>query len=310
MAVTQDAEHSFRNSRRLAQRFAAIDVPVTFFVVSQLAAEHPELAAVLRSAGEVGSHSVDHRQVAGRLWSTQVAAVRQAHDDVSGWAGVPPAGLRPPREVYDEYTLEAWLRAGGRYVAGSNDSRSAGPEVYEVRGGRIVVLPRVVDDDYALIVTRGVSSPDSLRAVLLGSVDKVRSLGGLNLVTLHTQLINTDRRVAAVESAVRSAQAAGDVWLTRASEIADWWLQRSYLELQVQERVDRSAVLAIRNNGTRAVSSAWLHLYLPDELATYAAPEVGETTLDSEYGPWGLRVRIPRLEAGESLAILLPRRAA
>jgi peptidoglycan/xylan/chitin deacetylase (PgdA/CDA1 family) len=310
LAVTQDVEHSFHNSRRLAERFRAIDVPVTFFVVSQLAAKHPELAPVLRGAGEVGSHSVDHRQVAGRLWSTQLAALRQARDDVTGWAGVEPLGLRPPRELYDERTLEAWLRVGGRYIAGSNDARTAAPEVFDVRSGRIVVLPRIVDDDYSLMISRGVTAPDSLRASLLGALDKTRQLGGLNLLTLHTQLIDSDRRIAAVESTVRSAQAAGDVWIARASEIADWWLRRSNLELRVQERVDCSAVLSVENRGTSAISSAWLHVYLPEEPQTYAAPEVGEITLDSEYGSWGLRIRIPRLEPGESLDILLPRRTA
>lgn len=309
MSVTQDAEHSFRNSRRLAERFGAMDVPVTFFVVSQLAAEYPELADVLSSAGEVGTHSVDHRQVAGKLWSGQLAGLRQARIDVEGWTGVAPVGFRPPREVFDEYTLEAWRRSGGLYLAGSNYARTAAPEIFDTPAGPVVVLPRVVDDDYAVMVTRGETSLDSLRATFLSSLEKLRWLGGLDLLTVHTQLIDSDSRVDAVESAVRAAQAAGDVWIARASDIADWWLQRSNLELQVRERVDRSAVLSISNNGASAVSSAWLHVYLPEDRETYAAPEIGAAIIDSEYGPWGLRVRLPTLAPGESIEILLPRRA-
>ncbi len=309
MSVTQDAEHSFRNSRRLAERFAAIDVPVTFFVVSQLALDYPELADVLASAGEVATHSVDHRQVAGRLWSGQLAGLRQARIDVEGWAGTPPVGFRPPREVFDQYTLEAWRRSGGRYLAGSNYARMAAPAIFDTRAGPMVVLPRVVDDDYAVMVTRGETSPDSLRATFLASLEKTRWLGGLDLLTVHTQLIDSYSRVDAVEAAVRAAQATGDVWIAQASDIADWWLMRSGLRLRVRERVDRSAVLSIANHGPNAVSSAWLQVYLPEHRETYAAPEIGSAIIESEYGPSGLRVRVPTLDPGESVEILLPRRA-
>ena len=309
MSVTQDVEHSFRNSRRLAERFNMNRVPVTFFIVTQLAAEYPELAEVLSAAGEIATHSVDHRQVAGRLWSGQLAGLRQARIDVEGWAGVAPVGFRPPREVFDEYTLEAWKRSGGLYLAGSNYARTAAPEIFDTPAGPLVVLPRVVDDDYAVMVARGETSPDSLRATFLASIEKVRWLGGLDLLTVHSQLIDSYSRVDAVEAAVRAAQATGDVWIAQASDIAEWWLQRSELELRVRERMDRSAVLSISNHGASAVSSVWLTVYLPEDHETYAAPEVGEVILDSVFGPWGLRVRVPNLEPGQTVEILLPRRA-
>ena len=67
------------------------------------------------------------------------------------------------------------------------------------------MLPRVVDDDYAVMIVRGKTSPDSLESALLSALHKMRSLGGLQLVTLHTQLIDNERRVDAVESVVRAA---------------------------------------------------------------------------------------------------------
>ncbi|UCC47364.1 MAG: polysaccharide deacetylase family protein [Gemmatimonadota bacterium] len=309
MAVTLDVEHSFRNSRRLARRFGAIHVPVTFFVVTQLALEHPELAPALRAVGEIGSHSVDHRQIAGRSWNTQLAGANQARADIAAWSGDLPLGLRPPRELFDSLTLEAWRRSGGTYLAASNGARSAAPDIFDVESGAIVVLPRVVDDDYTVIVTRGQTRPDSLRAAFASGLEKMRSLGGLDLVTLHTQLVDSDRRLDALESVVRLAQEAGDVWIAGASEIADWWMQRAGLELGVRERADRSAILWVHNSGTEPVTSAWLRIYLPGERATYAAPEIGEVIPESHYGPWGLRVRLPIIEPGESLGILLPRRA-
>jgi peptidoglycan/xylan/chitin deacetylase (PgdA/CDA1 family) len=310
MAVTQDVEHSFNNSRRLAEGLSELDVPLTFFVVTQLARAHPELAGMLAAAGELGSHGVDHRQIAGRGWGTQLAGVNQARADMAEWSGELPLGFRPPRELFDSLTLEAWRRSGGLYLAASNSARSAAPAIFDLRSGRVVVLPRVVDDDYTIIVSRGQTRPDSLRAAFVASLEKMRALGGLNLVTLHSQLIDSRREVEAIASAAQAARDAGDVWLARTSEIAEWWLARSELELTVRERDDRSAILYVRNNGASAVESVWLHVYLPEEPATFAAPELGDIILESHYGLGGLRVRLPTIEAGASLEILLPRRPA
>ncbi len=265
---------------------------------------------MLAAAGELGSHSVDHRQLGGRPWGSQLAAVNQARADIAAWSGALPLGFRPPRELFDSLTLEAWRRSGGVYLAASNGARSAAPEVFNVRSGRVVVLPRVVDDDYTVMVTRGETRPDSLRAAFLGALEKMRWLGGLDLLTVHSQLIDSSRRVEALESAIRAAREAGDVWIARTSRIAEWWLARASLELGVRERADRSAVLSVHNNGTSAVESAWLHVYLPEDGGTFAAPELGDTILESHYDPGGLRVRLPAISPGESLAILLPRRSA
>ncbi|MGD8697934.1 MAG: polysaccharide deacetylase family protein [Gemmatimonadales bacterium] len=310
MAVTQDVEHDFGNSRLLARRFLELEAPITFFVVSKLVRQDADLAKTLLAAGEVGSHTVDHRQVAGRLWGNQLAALRQARNDVRGWAGERPLGLRPPREVYDQFTLEAWRRYGGLYIAGTNRARSAAPEIFTVPSGRVAVLPRVVDDDYAVMIVRGRNSADSLQAALSAALHKMRSLGGLNLVTLHTQLIDSQRRVDAIESVVREARAAGDVWIAGTAELADWWLRRSQLEVRVRERADLSAIVSVRNGGHAPIASAWVHVHLPGDAAAYAAPEVGEDILDSEYGRSGLRIKLPTLEPGQFFNILLPRHAS
>jgi peptidoglycan/xylan/chitin deacetylase (PgdA/CDA1 family) len=308
MAVTQDVEHSFKNSRRLARRLMQLEVPGTFFVVTRLALERQDLAAPLMAAGEIGSHSADHRQIAGRPWGTQTTGMTQARADLAAWSGRSPLGLRPPRELFDSVTLEAWRRTGGTYVAAANGARSAAPEIHEVESGAIVVLPRVVDDDYAVIVTRGQTRPDSLRAAFEGALEKTRWLGGLDLLTVHTQLIDSERRVDAIEAAVRSALEAGDVWIASGSEIAEWWLRRSQIALRVHERADRSAVLTVAVLGSQSVESAWLHVHLPEDRSTYAAPEMGDIILESHYGPWGLRVRLPELTPGEAIDILIPRR--
>ncbi len=307
LAVTQDVEHSHRNSRRLARRMQQLDVPVTFFAVSQLVREEAVLAEQLRSAGEIGSHSADHRQVGGWPLSKQLASLNRTFADISAWSGEAPLGFRPPREEFDSATLEAWRRVGGLYVAATNSARSAAPELLRVKSGPVVVLPRVVDDDYAVMVIRGERSADSLAAALHGGLEKMRSLGGLDLLTVHTQLIDSERRIAAIAVVARSAVEAGDVWIATGAEIAKWWASRSELELEVECRDDGSALLTVTNGGEVPVSSAWLRVHLPEEPRSYAAPEVGDEILRSRYLQQGMSINLPAVGPGESITILIPR---
>ncbi len=69
-------------------------------------------------------------------------------------------------------------------------------------------------------------------------------------------------------------------------------------------------MLTVRNQGAQAVSSARLRVYLTDDGSRYAAPELGDAILDSDYGPFGLWVKLPAVEPADSLVILLPRRPA
>jgi peptidoglycan/xylan/chitin deacetylase (PgdA/CDA1 family) len=306
MAVTQDVERNFESSRRLAERLREMSAPVTFFVVSQLALENPGLAAPLGRVGEIGSHTVDHQRLAGRPLLRQFGSLRRSRDDIERWVGRPPVGLRPPAEVFDSLTLEAWARLGGLYVAATNGARTAVPAVHTVKAGPVVVLPRVVDDDYAVVVLRGRDSPDSLHAALSAGLTKMRGLGGLQLVTLHSQLIRTGAWADTVAAVVRAARAAGDVWVTRAETIARWWLARSQVDVEAAEREDGSVRLTVRNRGSEAVTPLALRIYLP-EASRYSAPEVGEATLPADYRPWGMRVIITRLGPGQELPILIPR---
>ncbi|MEE9245860.1 MAG: polysaccharide deacetylase family protein, partial [Gemmatimonadota bacterium] len=94
--------------------------------------EEAVLADQLRSAGEIGSHSADHRPVGGWPLSKQLASLSRTFADISAWSGEAPLGFRPPREEFDSATLEAWRRVGGLYVAATNSARSAAPELIRV----------------------------------------------------------------------------------------------------------------------------------------------------------------------------------
>jgi len=101
-------------ARRILDRLAAFGAPAVFFVVGQLAEEHPGLIDEISQAGhEIGLHGYDHDDLAsydaGRL-SALDRNLARVETLVSDITGSPPIGFRAPyllgprfyrREVYD-----------------------------------------------------------------------------------------------------------------------------------------------------------------------------------------------------------------
>jgi len=155
LLLTQDVESHFANAVNLARVAREKAVPATFFVVSQLAAEHPEMADSLAEAGEVGSHTSDHTAMSGRPYVDQRARLSRSQAELRSWSGHPAFGLRPPEEHFDEATLRSWSWNGGTYLVGVNEARAGSPEVFDTPDGKIVLLPRIIKNDYNVFVQDG-----------------------------------------------------------------------------------------------------------------------------------------------------------
>jgi hypothetical protein len=148
LLIAEDVETEFPNAAALAEVATRKSVPVTFFVVSQLALDHPDLAASLARVGEIGSQTSDHAVLVGQTLLEQRAKLTRSWAEVRGWTGDSAFGLHPPEERFDLNTLRAWRMAGGSYVVGLNEARTGSPEVFETEEGEVVLLPRIVKDDY------------------------------------------------------------------------------------------------------------------------------------------------------------------
>jgi peptidoglycan/xylan/chitin deacetylase (PgdA/CDA1 family) len=291
------------------------DIPATFYVVSQLVESDSVLAGALSAAGEVGSQTTDHAPLFGLTTQDQRFRLRRSWREVEAWTGVPPAGLHPPEETFDANTIEAWQLAGGRYIVASNDGRSASPEIHPTPDGSIVLLPRILRDDYNLIVQERVIRAASLERELVDDVRKMHAIGGLAIVASHTQIMRPGPRPAAVAAVVDSARAQGDWWMARGTDVAEWWLARSGVRLAFVPS-ESSAYLGdelepaplpdvlVEAAPDRGIADLWVDLVLP-RASESMRPLVNATTVDFEATDWGMRVPVPALAPGGTARISL-----
>ena len=294
--LAQDVEGEFTNARYALDSLRAAGVPATYFLTSNLALKYRRLSRALAAHGEIGTHTDRHQLLGGAPPDSQAAWLRRTRDDLARLLGRPVQGLRPPEEQFDSVTLAAWAQTGGTYVFGANDARVAAPELLAVGGGTIVLLARATDDDVAAL--RGLG-PDPVRALgdrYRSDFARIRALGGLYLLSYHSQLLARAELVPALARLARTIAADEAVWRTTAGEASSWWRARAGVRIEARRDGGGIVTIVVRNGGPRPVADAVLRLTLgPGERGVHSDLPL----LVAAEGT--ARVALPTLPAGAAL---------
>ena len=303
LLVSEDVETGFENVVAFARELRVRDVRGTIFPVSELALQNPGLAAAIADIGEVGSQTADHVSPAGLPMKEQEVRLARSLRELQQWSGSEIVGLRVPEERFDEATLQAWRRAGGTYVAALNQARSAAPEVFATDDGPVVVLPRLIKDDYNVFVQDGARRTAPLLSAWLDGLDKIGALGGFGLISVHSQIAGNPDRVGVVGEVIDSlADGQTDWWLATGAEIAGWWLARSEARLQLEGPAD-SLTLRLLSPPSPALSEAWIEVSLGPESGL--RPFVDGRPLAWAQTEWGIRFPADELTTGATAGIQL-----
>jgi peptidoglycan/xylan/chitin deacetylase (PgdA/CDA1 family) len=297
-----EVEAQPRNALPIAALLQQEGIPGTFFAVTQLVFEDPELGQALLAAGEVGTQTTDHVPLRGRTAQDQQLTLRRSVAEARGWTGVEPEGLRPPEETFDQLTLQAWAAVGGRYLVGLNEARGAAPEVHVAGGDTVVVLPRLVKDDYNVFVQDRAVRADRLAEGYRAGLDRLLRLGGLAVLSGHTQILESEGRREAFMEVLRDARASDHWWFATGREVSDWWRARETTQLRwIQEPGEEESLLTLEvaAAGDRTVDqSVWVDLVLPGGTQGME-PWIDDEPVPFELTGVGMRVPVGALLPGE-----------
>ncbi|HET7324896.1 MAG TPA: polysaccharide deacetylase family protein [Halococcus sp.] len=136
--VTNPKERIHESVEIVLDVLATYDVRATFFVVGELAREHPDLIARIADAGhEVGSHGHTHRplfELTPTEFATELGRSTRAIHDATG---ATPVGFRAPNfsvTPRTEWAIEVLEAAGYRYDSSVFPVRTP---MYGVRGAPV-----------------------------------------------------------------------------------------------------------------------------------------------------------------------------
>jgi len=296
--LAQDVEDQFANARRALDTLRAARVPATFFLVSELAQRNEALARDLARYGEVGSHSEDHRRLGGAPADLQTRRLAQSQSELLSLVGHRVAGFRPPEEQFDAATLAAWQRAGGAYVFATNAGRCAAPEVVDVDGRPLVLIGRVVDDDFIAVRRARIDDHAAVVRDQLSGFAKVRALGGLYVFSYHSNMLARERSIAALGMLARALEADSATWLTTTGEVARWWIGRHGLRTSVRRSGAGSLAVSVENPGAESVPAFLLDVNLPN----------GRAGMNTDGPPGRAHVAVPALAGGARYETVLATR--
>ncbi|MEJ2237996.1 MAG: polysaccharide deacetylase family protein [Gemmatimonadales bacterium] len=304
LMITQDVESRFGNAVALADIARRKSNPVTFFVVSQLALDFPHIADSIRDVGEIGSQTSDHSVIAGLSYSDQRSRLSRSWSEIRDWAGGPAFGLHPPEERIDEETLQAWREIGGEYIVAVNDSRSGSPEVYDTPAGQMVLLPRIIKDDYNVFVQESAMRSRHLTEAYLQGMAKVHAIGGLAVVSLRSQVGGEPGRVRVIGEVIDSARSEHDWWITTGRSAAIWWLTRRETLVDLNRLSNGSIEIEVTAPSSRTLTNAWLNLLLPGDPLDWIPHIDGRPWRYSETN-WGLLIPVPELSSNQLATVTI-----
>lgn len=293
----QDVEDEFANARDALDSLRAIKVPGTYYLVTRLAEREASLSRALAAQGEVGTHTPRHRLLGGVGEEHQRDVLEESQQELRDIVGHRVGGLRPPEEQYDSATLAAWVQAGGRYVFATLNGRSASPEIFSVDDHPLVMLGRVTNDDFIEVSRRGETDTDTLFTRFIAGYEKVRALGGLYILSYHSQVLARPELVPALARVARHVAADSSVWISTAGAVADWWLERSRLVARATVVTPNHVRIDVRNTGTTAVNGAVVRVGVGDVPVTTTTNGVQMLPSDGEAA----RLLLPALPAGATM---------
>ncbi len=268
----QDTESFYQASEETQRIFTELDVPVTFFCVSDLARDHEALTTRLAAVGEIGSHSDDHSPLGGVQYEKQLARITRTKADLEEITGQACVGFRPPEEKYDEETIRALAHAGYRYMVGGFEASSAVPAIHTIaRGGtawkrsksnRIVEIPRVGVDDYELLVTQDLKDPRAVIEAYKTSFLAHYRMGTIYFLSFHTHLL-TKQGVEDVIPKLVNYMRSKRVWIATGGDVANWWEARDGVRFRTEVLGPNRLGLYVSSEYDKPIPAINLRTYLP-----------------------------------------------
>lgn len=299
--IAQDVEQGFASARHALDSLEAAGVRSTFFVTSDIARDHRRLTRAMAENGEVGTHTENHDLLGGTSFERQLARLEATRTSLGKLVDGKVSGLRPPEEQFDEATMAAWVRAGGTYLLGANGTRCASPELLRVKGDTLVLLPRAFSDDFIAAGPEYRRAPHLVTAVMRSEMQRADAVGGLYVLSYHSQLLARAEYVGVVAELARELSTARGVWLATAGDVADWWRRRAALRVSITSVTASQVELEVHNRGTVPMDNAVAAVTIPPgrRVQPSASVEVREGTafVSLQRVAAGSRIRV-RLNLG------------
>ncbi len=234
--LEMDSEEKYLNALDFSRDIESANLRGTFYSLTSVARQHPDLVHKLSEKHEIGYHGEVHVGYKGKTADEQRkrlnVMVSEMQDAVGSLALPRVTGFRAPTESWDVNTEKTLRKLGVRHnVTGPSASEGRLPFFSESEpalkpADAIVGLPRTQMDDLNLLGLR--VSTDKASELIMLDFDYLREAGALGVLSIHSQNYSTGDLMTKITPPYikRLQQRTDDVWTATGTEITDWWQAR------------------------------------------------------------------------------------
>jgi peptidoglycan/xylan/chitin deacetylase (PgdA/CDA1 family) len=269
--IEMDTEQAFSNATAFATLMKAINYRSTFYVLTSVASQFPDVLKELAREFEIGYHGDVHVGFKDQPSNTQeqrilnmMSELRMILPDTKNITG-----FRVPTESYDKTTELLMQKHGIRHHA-ADPSRLEGrlPMILKMDGiapeDALIVLARTQRDDINLYWEK--LSAEQTTKALIDDFDFAVNTGALGFLSIHSQNFGEGSvlRQAMPGFLEHVQKRRNQIWLASSNQVAQWWRdrERSTISSSISgKRLDFNLTV----KGSQPISGLTLIVMLPEK---------------------------------------------
>ncbi len=250
--ISEDTEYKFTNFKKFSDLSSKYKIPVTAFVVSDLAQkqEHKSMMKKISKNPfmEFASHSKSHKKI---IETDEAFVIQETSDtklELDKLSPHPITGFRPPREELDDL-MKQHLSAGGfNYVLGASQEYLY-PR-YDEKQTNLLVIPRHGTDDYSYLINLDWGRDQIVNQIIKES-KFVTGLDAAYTLSIHTHLFAFKSNINIVEDYFKYLKKHTEFTPMNGRTIAKKVKQNKNIELSYVKSDNQIILDIVNNNNTR-----------------------------------------------------------
>ncbi len=259
--VSEDTEYKFTNFQRFADLAKEYHVPVTAFIVANLAnlPEHKAMMARIKKNPfvEFASHSTTHKKIVGESEAFIINETANSKKLIDPFAPRPITGFRPPREELNALMKKHLASSGFTYVLGAADSYLY--PLPDKEYPRLIYIPRHGTDDYSYLVNLDWDQKEIGNQIERES-QFVTKLNGIYTLSVHTHLFSYSSNIDIIRSFFKYLKKHPELKPLMGKDIIQRVLLASHLKVKSQQKGNQ-LIVSIDNSNAELVKNLHIKLF-------------------------------------------------
>lgn len=232
--VEMDTEQDFSNALNFANMLDSYGLQGTFYALTSVAAQYPDIVRRLEHRHEIAYHGDVHDAFKGQSREMQSKRLDVMQQELRPLLITPSRlrGFRPPYELADQVVETLLFEKGFGHILGNSDGTAAmlpylspvSPMDFQ-KG--LVVLPRTQRDD--MNFTKDGLGSQEMTKTMIDDFDQALEFGAFGVLSIHSQQFKSDSLVAkSTEQYLSHIKATGNkTWVDSSGNIESWWRDRA-----------------------------------------------------------------------------------